>query len=56
MTDADLITLAILMREAQRAYFRDRITSKLTIAKEAEAKFDKAVLQRAAQERQPGLL
>lgn len=56
MTDTELVNLAILMREAQRAYFRDRVTSKLTAAKEAEAKFDRAVLQRAANAKQPGLL
>lgn len=52
MTDADLVRLAIIMRERQRAYFRDRTQANLVSSKQAEADFDKAVVLRAANSRE----
>jgi hypothetical protein len=40
---ADLLELAIKMREAQRVYFKDRSRDNLIAAKQLEAEFDKAV-------------
>jgi hypothetical protein len=43
MTDAELVDLAVKMREAQRKYFANRSTGNLHAAKELELAFDRAV-------------
>lgn len=48
MTDAELIDLAIKMREAQKHYFKTRQSQHLFASKEIEGRFDKAVKVRAA--------
>ena len=50
MTDAELIALAVKMREAQKAYFKGRTREQLIASKELEAVFDKEIARRAAQE------
>ena len=42
MTDAELVKLAVQMRQAQRTYFRTRDRADLMKSKAFEAAFDKA--------------
>lgn len=46
MTDAELVALAVLMRDAQKTYFKTRTREALIASKELEARFDKAVAAR----------
>lgn len=48
MTDAELIALAVKMRDAQKAYFKTHDRAALITSKQLEAQFDKAAAAREA--------
>ena len=56
MTDAELLELAVAMRQAQRDYYgKGRTQHHLALAKELERRFDWEISDRRTRQRQPSL-